>query len=191
MFSASAQATLLLADFRNESDLPDFSSAGPKVYENLGAVIGSGVELDTTHLVSNPANWGGGVVTSNFDPLTSLLTFASQDTWDFQTFLATVSNITFSTPGEKITGVSLVSNNLTTGGIVPIVSFTDDSLSILYTVSDIASGDSFDFTGGTAVFQITTSLSAIPEPGSTLAIAGLLSTGMLLRNRRACVKDTV
>ena len=191
VFSTSAQATLLLADFRNESDLPRYGGSGPLVYQNLGAVIGSGVELDISHFLSNPTPWWAGSVTANLDPLTSLLILTSQSINPFQTFTATLNNIIFSNPGEVITGVSLVSGNLTNTGITPSISFTENSLLISYAVPNVAAGDLFFFTGSDAIFQITTGISAIPEPGSMLAIAGLLGAGTLLRNRRSLAKETV
>ncbi len=172
--AVSLQAQLITADFRTESDLPNvtWKVPYPLVYENLGVSVGPGFELTSANFVSNPSNWGGGVVHIDWNPTNNLLTLASQDTWDFQTFVAKINNIS----GASIVGFSMVSNNLTQDGIVPSLSFTGTSLSILYDGRPSEQGD-FNFSGNTATFQIVTSTGApVPEPSTY----GLLGAGVLV-----------
>ncbi len=172
--AVSLRAQLITADFRTESDLPNvtWKVPYPLVYENLGVSVGPGFELTGANFVSNPSDWFGGVVHLDWDPTSNLLTLVSQDTLDFQTFLAKIDNIS----GATIVGFSLVSNNLTQDGIVPSLSFTGTSLSILYDSRSSEQGY-FNFSGNTATFQIVTSAgSAVPEPSTY----GLLGAGVLV-----------
>ena len=168
-----SHAGLIIADFRTESDIPELRSQGAKTYQSLAQVIGVGPELDSDDLVANPSSWEGFVL-MDFDPLNGVLTLNSQDTWDFQIFDAWMNNISFSQPGEFIIGFSLLSNNMVTNGIEPVLSYTANSLHISYSTASI-----FEFTGGQATFLVKTSLqpAAVPEPAS-LAIFGLALLGL-------------
>jgi hypothetical protein len=174
----AAQADPITADFRTESDLPDGCSSGPLVYENLGASIGAGPEMTGADFVQNPCNWRGGLVNLDWDASSNILTLDSRDTWDFQTFLATVTNIVFDA-GEIIVGISMLTNGITDPTFAPTLSFTDYSVSILYAYTP----GFFDFTGGTSTFQIDTL--SVPEPG-TLALfgIGLLGLGLARRSKK-------
>lgn len=163
----SAQATLLTADFRNESDF--FTSSGPLVYQSLARSVGAGDEISGTSLLQNPSFFTGGVVYVDFNPTSMLLTLKSRDTGDFDTFDAYVSGASFSGVGEQFSGLSLVSGKLTTTG-APTLSFTGDSLHIQYSVND-----GFNFSGGTAVFQVATTVNAlppVPEPETWAMLLG-------------------
>jgi len=177
--AGTAHATMTTGDFRTESDLPGHGS-GPLVYENLGATIGPGAELDSSHYVENPSGWGGGVVHMDLNPTTNILTLDSQDTMDFFTFDAWITNVTFDA-SETITGITMLSNNLTNIGVVPTLAYTDDSIHINY------DGGYFFFTGDTATFQIaTSSVPTVPAPSALLLSslgAGLV--GWIKRRRRA------
>lgn len=181
-----ASAALIQGDFRTESDLPYCcASGGPLVYEKLGASIGTGEELTSADFISNPSFWGGGVVHMDIDPLTNILTLISQDDWDFETFVAQITNIQFST-SETITGLSLITNDLTTPTFIPTLTFTANSVVINYDNGSFNAGGGFDFTGGTATFQLQTSLTSVPEPGS-LALLGLGVSGLAFVRRRKAV----
>jgi hypothetical protein len=181
--AGTAQAAMTTGDFRTESNLPDYRNGLPLVYQALGATIDGGVELDSGDLLENPDNWGGGVVHMDLDPTTNILTLDSQDTWDFQTFDAWISNVTFDA-SEVITGITMLSNNLTDAGIVPTLAYTDDSVHISYDyVPNV-----FNFTGQTATFQVTTSagLPAVPAPSAILlGSLGASLVGWMKRRKRA------
>lgn len=172
--SCFSYAGIISANFVTASDSPD-ASDGAKTYQNLAQAIDASVELTSAHLLANPSGWGGGVVWMDFDPLSNILTLISQDTWDFQTFDAWMSNIVFSQPGEFITGFSLLSNNLVTGNLQPLLSYSANSLHISYSIVP----EVFNFTGGQATFLVQTSLqpTAVPEPAS-LAVFGLALLGL-------------
>ncbi len=171
----AVQAGLISGDFRTESNLPDVRNGLPLVYQDLGAAIGPGYELDDNDFLENPDNWGGGVVWMDYDPSTDILTLDSQDDWDFKTFDAWISNIVFDTPGEFISGINLLTNDLTSPLVTPSLSFTADSLHISYDNMP----NVFYFTTRTATFQIETT-TVVPEPGSLIIGLGLLG-GLLAR----------
>lgn len=177
--SGVANAALITADFRTESNLPGIGAGLPLVYESLNQSIGAGFELDNSHFIENPSSWGGGVVWLDFDPTTNILTLDSQDNWDFRTFDAWLSNIIFSEVGEVISGITMLTNNLVDVALDPILSFSDNSIHISYNYMP----NTFNFTGGTATFQIQTSLNTTPVPAP--ASFGLLALGLLgLRLRK-------
>ena len=186
MFCSVANAGLITGDFRTESDLPGYGSSGALVYESLDRNIGQGYELDDLDFVENPSDWNGGVVWVDYDESTNILTLSSQDTTDFQTFDLLISNIVFDIVGEVISGISLISDNLIEEGdefgpvllVNPVsYSYTSDSISISY---EETGEDIFYFTGGTAKFQIATS---VPEPGS-LVLLGLGLAGLGFSRRK-------
>ncbi|WP_200882560.1 hypothetical protein [Methylobacter sp. BBA5.1] len=181
LVTGNVEAAILSGDFRTESDLPYCCGGGrPLVHENIGAPVGDGAELTGANFVENPSNWGGGVVHMDLDPLTNILTLHSQDIWDFETFDAWITNIVFDA-GERITGLSLISGNITDLGLAAILNFSDNSVHIRYDVG--AGNPTFDFTGGRAQFQITTDVSAVPVPAAVwLFGSGLM--GLLGFNRK-------
>ena len=168
--SGFANAGLIIGDFRTESNLPELRTGSPLVYQSLAQSIGAGYELDGTDLFENPDGWGGGEVWLDYDVSTGILLLDSQDEWDFNTFDAFINNISFDIAGEHITDITMLTNDLVNDGTIPVLSFTDNSIQVSYT-------GSFDFTGRSATFQITTS---IPEP-STLAIFALGIIGLAAR----------
>ncbi|WP_188697141.1 PEP-CTERM sorting domain-containing protein [Bowmanella pacifica] len=182
LFSLSCQAALIRADFRTESNLPDYRNGLPLIYQSLDKQIGAGAELDSDDFLQNPDGWSGGRVWMDFDPISSILTLSSRDDWDFQTFDAWMSNIVFAQAGETIANIVLLTNNLTQEGLVPVINMTDNSLHIAYS----ASPDVFLFSGGSATFKIETKQSQgvtqdIPEPTSAMLV---LAGSFLLATRR-------
>lgn len=177
----SANAALLTADFRNESNL--LPGSGPLVYQSLAKAVGAGDELGTGSLLQNPSFVTGGVVFVDYDPISMLLTLKSRDTRDFDTFDAYLSNASFSVAGEAFSGISLVSGQLTNGS-APTLSFTGNSLHIQY-----AGASGFDFTGGTAVYQVSSavrSVPPVPEPETwALMLGGMGLLSARLRSRKA------
>jgi len=186
--AGTAQAAMTTGNFRTESDLPHGSARYPLVYEALGAPIGPDVELNDSHFVENPSGWGGGVVHMDLDPTTNILTLDSQDPWNFQTFDAWITGVTFNA-GETITGISMLSNDLTRPTITPTLAFTDDSIHISYDILSVPGAtewDSFNFTQGTAQFQIATSgAPTVPVPSAVLL--GTFGAGLVnwMRRRRS------
>lgn len=172
----SANAGIVSADFRTEADLPDAASSGPLVHERLGAMLGSGLELDGGDFVSNESNWLGGEVWMDLDASTNVLSLFSQDTLDFQTFRVTISNIT----GASITGIELLSDNLTSLNLIPQLSFTANSVTIFYS----SLPEDFDFTGGSATFALLTGAAEVPEPQSVLLFGAGFALIALARRRK-------
>ncbi|GAA0364135.1 hypothetical protein GCM10009092_30620 [Bowmanella denitrificans] len=181
LFSLSSQAALIRADFRTESNLPDYGSGQPLVYQSLNQTVGAGYELDSADFVQNPDGWYGGVVWVDYDPASAIITLWSQDYWDFQTFDVWISNIQFDVAGETIANVVLLSDNLIEEAIAPVVSITSNSLHIAYDYRP----DTFLFSGGMAKFKmesregdITQPLVNVPEPLTALImLVGLLVIG--------------
>jgi len=184
MSAISAQATLLSADFRTEANL--LPSSGPLIYQSLGQAVGAGDELAAGSLLQNPAFFTGGVVYVDYNPTSMLLTLKSRDTGEFDTFDAYLSTASFSTAGEEFAGLSLVSGVLTNGS-APTLSFTGDTLQISY-----AGSQGFNFTGGTAVYQVATTLRAVPpvpEPETwALLLGGMGLLSARLRRRKVSLE---
>ncbi|MFT6270258.1 MAG: hypothetical protein ACJAVV_003087 [Alphaproteobacteria bacterium] len=180
LFVGVANAAIISGDFRTEADLPYCcNDAGPVVFQNLGVTVGAGAELTADNLLENPSSWSGSEVSMDLDPLTNILSLTSQDDSDFEVFNASISNILFDS-GEVITGLSLISGNLTDLLLAEILSFTDNSVSISYDVMD--SGMQFYFNETVAQFQILTSAQPVSAPASLLLL-GLAVVGLRLARK--------
>jgi hypothetical protein len=175
LLAGQADASVISADFTARAGNPSLAwNQGELVLQTLGRTVGAGLELGADATVSNPSAWNGGLVYIDLDPIARTLTLFSQDDYDFETFSVSIGNIHFNA-GERITGLSLISDSLTEDAdslspLAPTFSFTNNSLQIDYTAAAY-----FYFTGGSAVFQFETEAgSAVPEP----ATAGLLGLGL-------------
>lgn len=179
LFTGIANATIITADFRTEADLPYCcNDSGPLVHESLSASVGIGDELTEANFLSNPSSWSGGLVYIDLDPTTNIVTLSSQDNLDFEIFSALISNIVFDA-GEVITGLSWISGNITDTSVAEMLSFTANSISIVYDVGD--GNNVFDFNETQAQFQIHTdsSVATVPAPSSILLLGlGLISLGL-------------
>jgi hypothetical protein len=164
---ASQSLAQIVGDFRTESDLPYFGSNGPLIYENIGVTVDGSIELTEANFSANPSFWMGGLVYMDLDPDTGILTLASQDEMDFERFVAQISNISNISGGDEVSGLELISGNITTTDIAPSLSYTADSIQIIYD-----DGNLFWLTGTSALFQI------LFAPAYTLANAysSLMST---------------
>jgi hypothetical protein len=119
-------------DFSTAADLPFCCDrAGARTTSVIGAAIGGGVELQNQGL-TNPSGWQGGQVWMDLNPTTSVLTLTAKDALDFQTFSARLANLQFDTAGAFVRSVSMLSNGLVTGGLVPQLAFTSNSVSVDY-----------------------------------------------------------
>jgi hypothetical protein len=180
-----ASAGIVSADFRAEANLPDYRNGLPKVFQNLGQSVGAGYELDGSDLASNPDEWSGGAVLVDYDPVTHKLSLRGEESdWDFQTLDVWLDNIAFDQGGERISGVTLVSNLLTDPMVAPLLSFSDNSLHIAFnSVPDL-----FFLTTGLASFQVDTEVAsaAVPEPATpALFLLGLAGLALRRTGRKA------
>jgi PEP-CTERM motif len=189
--SSAMAVTVVQGDFSTAADLP-FCCArvGARTTSVAGAAVGAGVELQNQGL-NNPSSWLGGEVWVDLNPTTWVLTLTAKDGLDYQTFSARVANLQFDTAGAFVSGISLLSNGLVTGGLVPTLGFTGNSVSV-----DYSTAGSFNFVnGGTARFQLDIDVDSlasmpavtpIPEPSTYALMAlGLAAVGFAARKKRA------
>ncbi|MEM6439820.1 MAG: hypothetical protein AAF763_09040 [Pseudomonadota bacterium] len=193
LLTSPASALPVSADITESLDLPaNPSSFGPRILQNLGEVFGPQVELDGDDQIQNPSGWDGFVeVDFASDGLSFGLRHIEEFT-DFQTFELVIDDIQFSTPGERIAGVTRTSpsivDSLSSDPFTEALSFTADSIRIGVSVDDVPSEDIFNFfEGGTASYAITTRVvgAEIPLPAAApLLAAGLAGLGWATRRRR-------
>ena len=189
--AAPASAAIVSADFRAEFDLPDATfSLGARVFENLGATLGAGTELDDGDEIQNPSAWAGGVEVDLSDQ--GLLTLTGRDggiggDFDFASIM--ISNVMFS-QGQEIIGFSIVGGTgiFTSAGLSPFPTIRIGSDFVSLSVDTTGTGNISDFffaEGGTAVFQLELSPAQVPLPaGGLLLGSALLGIGLARRKKR-------
>lgn len=169
--------------FVNHGIETDFTALGGcQFYENLGVVIGAGVEVGAANDVGGGCNGG---IAADIDG-TGLLTLTPSDagSGDYRW-----AEIIFNGFDQVITGVSLVTNDLFTlsgvGDVIPTpdISFTASSVRILFDPVGLSVFDVTPATGGVTSFQIQTGPAVVPLPASLpLMLAGL--AGLVAVRRR-------
>jgi len=176
-YAGSANAAVISGDFRTVAD-NSYYPADTIIYERIGASIQAGFELTAADLKKTPYSFSSGQVNMDFNPITNILTLVSKDLQNADSFIASINNILFDLPGQKITGIKVISDNIIVPEdpeqplpLITNFSYTDNSILLSYAPTR----GEFYFNGGTSEFQIYTSAAPVPEPSSILL--GLISLG--------------
>jgi hypothetical protein len=174
------------ADFAESLDVPYYNQNGPLVVAVTGATIDGSTELTSNNVVSNPSNYSDNILNASLGDLT--LSLSAPVFQDWQTITFTVSNIT-PVDNEVITGfIQTSAGAIATSGFSPsdpfttTTSFTANSLTVSYSVNDIADGNEFYFASSSAPDTFAITVEPVPEPASiALLSAGLVSIAALRR----------
>lgn len=183
-----ASAAILSADFTLELDLPDIGS-GPRMFEALGAPLGAGNELTLADEVSNPSGWAGAAsIDLSSTGLVTLTGDLTEGAGDYDLARFSITNIVFSA-GESITSVTslladLLDATFGLGQVAPAVSFTTNSLTVLFDTTGSGSAADFNFfDGGVSTFQLNfDGVAPVPLPAAGWLLLG--GIGMLAAARR-------
>lgn len=185
-----ARAAVIVADFREELNLPDSRGGQPRVLERLGVdvTVTPAPQLTGANEISNPDGWSNGLDVS-FDPVTNVLSLTGDGYNIYQIITVTLSGLTFDIAGQQVVGFAPIStgNAVFGGSAVPGIttSFTATSVTITYAVP-LGNGDVFEIDTGTDTFQLTLGgAAAVPEPASlALVVVGLPAVAAARRFRR-------
>ena len=188
LLPASTQAIAISADFREELNFypPDCDVA--RVMQALGRAIGPGVELGEADEIANPCGYGDSFLV-DYDPSTNQVILTPSSGNNYPIIDIFITNLVFDA-GETITGLTPVSDNIIdvagSGPFTRTTSFTGDSITISYVVDDPPpTGDSLEFSTGSAVFQVQLG-PAVPTLGPiavALLLIGLLGLGLVMSRR--------
>lgn len=190
LLATPGSAAIVSADFEAEFDVPSISF-GPRIFRSLGEDVSGAPDLSVADEFENLSGWSGYATTDlTVDGLITLSgDGGAEGLDDYDLFTVTISNIVFDRSGEKVSGVSLIIDDLMSSrwGFpvpAPTIGWTADSVTISYDATGYGDVSDFvlqDFESST--FQINTAI--VPLPATLpLLLAGLAGLGYLGRRRR-------
>lgn len=182
-------AAIIQADIYENLNLPAVGGGLPREFDVNDRAVAAGPELTLADEISNPELWFGFLIV-DLSGSSFTLTHDAEFT-DYQTTQIVIDDLVFDTPGQVITGVTLITPSIIDAGasdpFTELISFTGNSITLDWFVNDIPAVDIFNFfDGGSASYQITFGAAAVPEPAS-LTLVGFGVMGMAygaIRRRR-------
>lgn len=174
--TSSLSAAVISGNLNESLDLPFFNPAGPRIINRTGIGFPSaGPQLTSANQTSNPSGWSN-MLNVTFNSGTNVISLIGDGANTYQIITLVFSNLVFDN-GDVVLGITPVStNNAVTGTFNLTTSFTANSVTIQYSVANLAASGVFNIgTQAADTFQIQVGPSAgggIPEP-STYLLAGL------------------
>ncbi|MFN3937475.1 MAG: VPLPA-CTERM sorting domain-containing protein [Gemmobacter sp.] len=182
-----ARAAIVSADFSALFDLPSRAS-GPRILAAGGRTVAHGPELTVADETQNPSGWLG-LATVDINPagLIVLRGDLGEGAGDYDLISVTIGAIRFASK-LRIAGVVETMSNLLDPDwtvVQPLVSFTDDSVTITYDATGFGSVADLQISdGGFSKFQLLLEPAAVPLPaGLPLLLLGLGGLAALRRRR--------